>query len=67
MNRYLLRHKLEGDSAGEEFLLDAHDMKHAKENANFYNAVVIGKLYEPFGKMKFVKDLSCDWSKHRTD
>ena len=61
MAKYLLRHK-----NGEEFLLHAYDTQHAKANANYYDAVVVGKLHTVCQGTDFVNDTSCDWSKHTT-
>ena len=58
MNQYLLNEN------GEEFILEVHTMEQAKRNADFYNAIVIGRIYEPFGKEYFPRDLNHDWSKH---
>ena len=61
MNRYVLR------DSEQEFLVEAHHMKQAKENAEYYSAIVIGKLHEPNGPQNIARDESCDWSLHTTE
>ena len=58
MNKYVLK------DSEEDFVLEAHDMAHAKSNAEYYKATVIGKLHEPNGSQGIAKDESYDWSKH---
>jgi hypothetical protein len=57
MSKYLF------NEDGEDFVVESKDLLHAKRNAEYYNAKLIGLLHEPVAETVFKKDPNYDWSK----